>query len=262
VPPDPRKALLGQTAGASAVDGGHEASKADDSADRYYEEGRSRLSAGDFHEAIIAFDKVIRRDPDDSFAHLKRGMAHAALDEDKEALADFSKVIELDSKNAKAYLYRALVHLHQKDGARAVADCTEAIRLRPEEGDAHLHRGNAHDMLKEYAAARDDFRAAVKLAPSSATAHNALAWLLATCPDGALRDGPKAVEAATRACELSAWNQAQIIDTLAAAYAECGKFDEAVKWQQKAVDLASGKDREELRTRLELFQKGKAYRQP
>jgi serine/threonine-protein kinase len=89
-----------------------------------------------------------------------------------------------------------------------------------------------------------------------------VAWLLATCPDGALRDGARAVEAGMRACELSAWNQAQIIDTLAAAYAECGKFDEAVKWQQKAVDLAGDKDREELRTRLELFKKGKAYRQP
>jgi tetratricopeptide (TPR) repeat protein len=255
-------ALLPPATTGNALDGGHEESKADASGDRYYEEGRSRLNAGNFHEAIIAFDKAIRRDPEDSFAYLKRGMAHAALDEDKEALADFGKVIKLDPKNPKPYLYRALVHLHRKDHAAAVADCTEAIRLRPEESDAYLYRGNAHDQMKEHAAARDDFRSAVKAAPSSAVAQNALAWLLATCPDGALRDGAKAVEVATRACELSAWNQAQLIDTLAAAYAECGKFDEALKWQQKAVDLASDKDRDELRTRLELFKKGKAYRQP
>lgn len=172
-------------------------------------------------------------------------------------------MLALDPKNAKAYLYRAHVSLHMKDAGRAVADCTELIRLHtPEEVEAYLCRGNALDQLKEHGKALDDFRAAVKLAPSNAAAHNAVAWLLATCPDDALRDGARAVEAATRACELSAWNQAQIIDTLAAAYAESGRFDEALKWQQKAVDLAADKDREDLRARLELFKKGKAYRQP
>jgi hypothetical protein len=70
------------------------------------------------------------------------------------------------------------------------------------------------------------------------------------------------VELATRACERSAWVEANILDTLAAAYAECGKFDEAVKWQREAVKLARDKEREELRSRLELFQKGKAYHGP
>ena len=109
---------------------------------------------------------------------------------------------------------------------------------------------------------RTDFQIAIKLGPSDAAAHNALAWLQATCPEAAQHNGARAVELATRACELSAWNQAQIIDTLAAAYAECGKFDEAVKWQTKAVQLARDKDLAELRARLELFQKKKAYRQP
>ncbi len=242
--------------------GGQEESTADDLEDRYYEAGRSRLGAGAYHEAIMAFDMAIRRDPKDSFAYLKRGLAHAALDEDEEALADFRKVAELDPKNAKAFVCLAMVHLRRKDGARAAAACSEAIRLRPEEAEAWLCRGSAHDLLKEFVPARDDYRQATKLAPSSAAAHNALAWLLATCADAAVRDGARAVEAATRACELSAWNEANIIDTLAAACAECGRFDEAVKWQQKAVDLAPKKDAAEMRGRLDLFKKGKAYRQP
>jgi tetratricopeptide (TPR) repeat protein len=241
--------------------GGHEESKADDSADRYYDEGRAHLKAGQFHEAIMAFDKAIRRDPDDAFAYQKRGLAHAALQENREALADFGKALELDPKNATAYLYRAQVLIQRKDFAGAVADCTEAIRLRPEDAEARQCRGHAHNMAKEYAAARDDFGEAVRLAPSS-TALNALAWLLATCPEGAVRDGARAVELAKRACEQSAWAEANILDTLAAAYAECGQFDEAVKWQQEAVRLAGDKVREELRGRLELFKKGEAYHGP
>ena len=49
---------------------------------------------------------------------------------------------------------------------------------------------------------------------------NDLAWLLATAPDARFRDGPRAVEHATRACELSGWRDAAALDTLAAAYAE------------------------------------------
>jgi tetratricopeptide (TPR) repeat protein len=260
--PDVAKTPWEKDAANPASGSGPEAPAPADTADRHYEEGRVHLNAGRFHEAILAFDRALRRDPEDSFAYMKRGMAHAALNEYSEALADFTKVAELDPKNAKAYLYRAHVHLHLKDAGHAAADCTAALRLHPDEAEAYLCRGNAHNTLKKYAEARDDFRAAAKLAPASAVAHNAVAWLLATCPDSAVRDGAKAVEAGTRACELSAWGHAHILDTLAAAYAECGKFDEAIKWQQKAVDLAADRDREELRSRLELFKQGKPYRQP
>jgi tetratricopeptide (TPR) repeat protein len=246
-------------AAAPTTDGSREAA---DSADHYYEEGRAHLSAGRFNEAIMAFDRAIRRDPEDSFAYMKRGMAHTALEEDKEALADFTKVLQLDPKNAKAHLYRAHVHLRLKEARAAVEDCTAALRLHRDDGEAYLYRGNANNTLKEYGKARDDFREAVRLAPTSAAAHNSVAWLLATCPDEKIRDGAKAVEEGTRACELSAWNQPQIIDTLAAAYAECGKFDESVKWQQKAVDLATDRDRQDLRKRLELFKSKKPYREP
>src|SRR5262249_19208480 len=61
-----------------------------------------------------------------------------------------------------------------------------------------------------------------------------LAWLWATGPDG-VRDGKRAVEAATRACELTDWKENEFLDTLAAAYAEVGDFDKAVEYQKKAV---------------------------
>jgi tetratricopeptide (TPR) repeat protein len=74
--------------------------------------------------------------------------------------------------------------------------------------------------------------------PDHPEAQHGRAWILATCPYAALRNGKLAVAAATRACELSNWNEAQFISTLAAAYAEVGDFASAVRWEEKARELA------------------------
>jgi hypothetical protein len=77
------------------------------------------------------------------------------------------------------------------------------------------------------------------------------------------RDGRKAVELAKKACELTEWKDAAVLATLAAAYAEAGQFDEAVKWQKKALedkDFAAS-DGEKERTRLKLFEARKPYRE-
>ena len=73
--------------------------------------------------------------------------------------------------------------------------------------------------------------------------------------------GNKGVEAATKACELTDWQEAGIIDTLAAAFAEVGDFSSALKWQTKAIELESdAKNKEEFVTRLKLYQQKQPYR--
>jgi len=104
----------------------------------------------------------------------------------------------------------------------------------------------------------------VRVDPDHALAFNGLAWLRATCLVAEFRDGAKAVEHASKACELTNWKKAHYVGTLAAAYAETGDFDSAVKQQKKAIDLLT-EEEEELRTdfeeRLKLFQSGKPYRE-
>ena len=95
---------------------------------------------------------------------------------------------------------------------------------------------------------------------------NNLAWLLATCPDASLRDGPEAVRLAEKACELTHSRRTIMVGTLAAALAEAGRFPEAVEAAQKACALASGEGDRTLLTRnqelLNLYRTGKPYHEP
>ena len=94
---------------------------------------------------------------------------------------------------------------------------------------------------------------------------NAFAWRLATSPEAELRNGTKAIELATKACELTNWKDVTFVDTLAAAYAETGDFNSAVEWQKKAIDLLPGGEppwrQPGYKDRLELYQSGKPYRE-
>jgi tetratricopeptide (TPR) repeat protein len=94
---------------------------------------------------------------------------------------------------------------------------------------------------------------------------NQLAWWQATCPAAEVRNGAEAVKNATRVCELTEWKKAQYVDTLAAAYAETGDFDSAVKWQKKAISLLTKEDPAEWPAefdgRLKLYESGKPYRE-
>jgi hypothetical protein len=88
-----------------------------------------------------------------------------------------------------------------------------------------------------------------------------MAWLLATCPDETYRDPNRAVELATKACELGRWKNAGHIDTLATACAESGDMESAVKWQTRAVELAPEPRKPGYKSRLEQYKLGQAPRE-
>jgi Flp pilus assembly protein TadD len=94
---------------------------------------------------------------------------------------------------------------------------------------------------------------------------NNLAWLLATCGDGSVRNGQRALELAERANRLAGGQDVRVLDTLAAAYAEAGRFEEAVRTVQAAIQLASATGRTEsarrMQERLRLYQAGQPYRE-
>ena len=164
-----------------------------------------------------------------------------------------------------AYLYglRADAYLGKGESAKAAADYARAVNFVPKDAAGYITRGSTYKKMGRYKAAASDYARAIALSPDDDDALNSLAWLLATCPDGSVRDGVGAIRIGTKACELTRWKDSEVIDTLAAAYAETGKFDQAVKLQQQALQLRSvpAEDRPGMQERLASYQKRKPYRQ-
>ena len=109
------------------------------------------------------------------------------------------------------------------------------------------------------------YRESLKINPKHARAHSGLAWLQATCPQAALRNGTEAIEHAQQASQLSGGRQPRVLDTLAAAYAEARWFPEALGAARQALDLAvqQGDRRlaDAVRARIALYEAGKPYRE-
>jgi tetratricopeptide (TPR) repeat protein len=121
-------------------------------------------------------------------------------------------------------------------------------------------RGNLAADRRDYARARGDFQKAIAVDPDCAEAHRSLAWLHATCADERYRDAERALSAARKAAELSAAGDYLVLDTLAAAHAGAGQFDEAVRNAEQAIAAAPPEFGKQLRQRLALYQAGQPFR--
>jgi eukaryotic-like serine/threonine-protein kinase len=129
---------------------------------------------------------------------------------------------------------------------------------------AYCVRAGAAEACGNYAQAFSDCEAAVEVHPNYALSLRELAWLCATCPTDDIRDGDRALELATQACEMTHLEKAEYIDALAAAHAEMGSFSTAAKWQKTAIGLLREEERSKWQTdyewRLTLYSSGKPYR--
>ena len=249
----------------------------------------------DYDKAIADYNEAIRLDPKHVNAYISRGDAWANKEDYDKAIADYTGAIRLDPKNLAAFIRRGAAWHFKKDYDRTIADYTEAIRLDPKDGFTYLDRGNAwsakenYDKAiadynetirllpkfphayysraiawrhkKDYAKAIADHGEVIRLDPKHAEAHNGIAWYSATAPDAKVRDGKRAIEFAKKAMELDKSKANWYADTLAAAYAETGNFEEAVRWQERALEDASLKNDDDARRRLELYRKKQPYRQ-
>jgi tetratricopeptide (TPR) repeat protein len=216
----------------------------------------------DHNRAVADYSAAIQFDPQYGWAYESRGRAWAEVGAYENAVADFSEALRLDPDDLVALQGRGLAWVQNQRFDAAIADLTEALRRNPKLPRAHVGLGFAWKSKQEYERALTEFHAAIRLDPNLADAFNGVAMIRATCPDPRYRNASVAFAAASKAFKLHGGTCAHCLDTLAAAYAEAGDFNAAVKWESKALATRpiEETDQQSFRTRLSLYQAKKPYR--
>jgi tetratricopeptide (TPR) repeat protein len=250
-------------------------------------------------EAVVHYHQALLLNPDDAEAHSNLGNALHTLGKPGEAIQHCQEALRLKGDYAEAHNNLAASLMSLGRTGEAIRHCQEALRLKPDCAEAHNNLAAALVGLGRTAEAIEHYYEALRLKPDypdaqynlacalaaagrthEAIAHynqflrlvpnsieviDNLAWLLATREPAEGGDPARAVELAERACELAGQENIACLDTLAAAYAAAGRFDDAVTAAERAVQLAESAGQASLakliRQRLELYRAGRPYRE-
>jgi len=176
----------------------------------------------------------------------------------------FDTAIRGDPKEWPPYFSRALVFAHEQKWALAAQDLNTVLQFRPTNYLAAIFRGWMNERLGNYKSSLADYDRLLSVRPlplTRALTLNSRAWLRATCPNASFRNAKQAIADARAACNLTSWAKPDHIDTLAAAYAEAGDFDSAVRFEQQALaHEREEEDRKGYEYRLSMYQARHPFR--
>jgi tetratricopeptide (TPR) repeat protein len=222
------------------------------------------LYGGELEKSKKEFQTVLALEPIRMDAHAALGKIALLQNLPGEAAAQYALVMAADptDPNAHCGMGQALTRQGKLEEGRA--QFLEALRLAPKDAEAHYYLGVLLAEQHHTAEAMTEYRTASEIQPNRPDALNNLAWILATDPRPEFRNGAEAVQMATKASSLTGNRSPFFIGTLAAAYAEAGRFDEAVAAAENAVDWATKAGNTALAQRnrelLVLYQSHKPYR--
>jgi tetratricopeptide (TPR) repeat protein len=237
-----------------------------DYVDAHYNFGRALAGRGRFGEAIAEYQEAIRLQPRRAVFFYHRANAWAGAGRLDRAMADYREAVEIQPDYADAYHNLGVSLASQGQFDEAATQFQRVLEINPGAAEAHSSLGLTLANQGRSPEALLHFRKALAIQPENVQARSNLAWLLATCAKAPFRNGAEAVEQAELANRLSGGGQQDVLDTLAAAYAEAGRFPEALATAHKALELALRQNArtqvDALRARLALYGVGKPYRQP
>jgi tetratricopeptide (TPR) repeat protein len=222
--------------------------------------GMFLLKQGQIDDAISHFQTALQILSQSNEAHynLSRAIIHCDLASAlsrkgsmDEAEMHLEKAVELQPDYADAHYNLGSVLLQKGEIDQAVAQWRTTLSLNPNDAGAHIALGNALLQKRELREAIGHYQAALEIEPLSVLPLNNLAWVLSTSDDAQFRNGPRAVEFGQRAVQLSGMKNPIFVRTLAAAYAENGRFNEATEAAEHAVQLAHERNDFDLANKIE-----------
>jgi tetratricopeptide (TPR) repeat protein len=218
---------------------------------------------GQLNEAAAEFREAAQLKPDYRSPYYLLGRVLIDQGRFDEALALCQKMLAIPHCGADANEIRGRVMAIQGRIGEATQYFEQAVKADPDDPRLHAALANALGYQGRYREAAAQYRRSLALDPRYGEAQNNLAWLLATCPEAEVRNGDEAVELALRPRRRGAVELANGLDTLAAAYAEAGRYAEAAESARRALELSlQKKDRESaqrLRSQLALYEAGKPF---
>jgi tetratricopeptide (TPR) repeat protein len=208
-------------------------------ADAHNNMGVALLDAGRTADAMAWFHRALASKPRHAEAHNNLGNALLKSGRATEAISHFDEALKIDPGFSEAAynLANALTQSGQID--EAIIQFLGALRINPGLAEARINLGAALQQAGRTPEAMAQYQKALEIDPASVPALYRLAWVCATSPDPALRDGARAVELAERANVARNGENPLILGTLAAGYAEAGRFDDAVRAAERAVELSA-----------------------
>ena len=218
------------------------------------------VDRGELDDAISHFEAAAeirsrKTDPHynvgSAFVEMNLADALARKGQSDEAMFHYQQAIRLEPNYADAYYNRGNVLFAKGRIDEAITDWEKTLQLQPKDADAHTCLGNAFLCQGSPKEAIAQYEMAVALGPQDPHSRNNLGWILATSSDAEVRDGAKAVDFAQQAVALSGGREPQFLRTLAAAYAENGRFADAVATAQQAALLAGMQGKRGLAKHLE-----------
>ncbi len=227
----------------------------DDDADYYFSRGNVYLRRREFEPAIRDYNTAIELQPKLACAYNSRGYAYRITGRYDDAREDFKTAIALDNEYVSPLYNFGLFCLKLGEPEEALDHLNRAVQLQPDDPLNLGARGDAFIALGELQKAHADITRALEIDPETLWARQRLAWMLSTCSEPSMRNGAEAKSHALWCCEKTQWKNAPCLETLSAAYSECGEFAEAIHWEAEAIRLYSGGYRERAMGYMDRLQK-------
>jgi tetratricopeptide (TPR) repeat protein len=235
-------------------------------ADALNDLGTAFLQQGRVDEAAVEFEKAAAINPGAPEIHYNLGNVLLRQRRPAEAAAEYQKALKLKPDYAAGRNNLATALLQQGRVDEAVDQFREAIRNDPAYAKARINLAAVLRRTGHATEAASQYEQALKIDSSNAEAQSGLAWILAAAPDPSLRNGARAVALAENANQSTGGGHPEVLRTLAAAYAEAGRFPEAVDAMARALQTPQVRQNQTLamalREELQLYQSGAAFRDP